>query len=903
MIGSVVGTYTILAELGRGGMAVVYRARQARLERDVALKMMLPGQTTPELVARFENEAKVIARFNHPHIVRLHVYDMHEGQFYYVTDLAAGGSLADLMRRGPLSLAQTNQLLKQVCEALDYAHQRQVVHRDLKPSNVLLDESNYAIVADFGLAKQIDGRPSTQSGSIFGTTLYMAPEQWQARALGPQTDIYALGIMAYEMLTGHAPFRSDNVYDLMVQHINAPLPDISAYYPAIGQRLQEVLSVATAKKPSDRYPSARDFIQEFLAAQDISKTSLLPSSSPQTMQLGVQFLATARTICASSSTNSQFQRVEAERSTYEILERHVIEDLGSPAAALEEKVRRFVAASAPDHNTDATDEDWEALAQLRTQVARLQALSEGFRAQIEARQTQPFLDKSLSARLYNLRDSLENACLLLSNSLSMLDDTEARWKLSQAAYQSIQGQLSALLQAHTDWQAQMEEHLPKLSQAEALDDQSSRLVFSLERMAEALAEQFRATEVRLSEAMSGTILSKSNQAQIDLIATQHAYAYHAFQAQRGRLSQEYERRMQAEATLLAQAEADCQRLEDALAALGQPSSVQSIRRAGQALRSLSQDVEDLEASLARKIIFATHSHQERSHNLRQRLDTMPQAIHQQYRALRRLGRQRVRNLLETRNFSGQRNRDWQPYITFLGEIIPNTPLPEIEFCLVPTGGFYMGSKDHPDSDEQPIHAQIFERPFWIGRHPLTNDQWRVAVAHGVVAEPDAERSLEWYNNPAMGRHPVVGVNWFECLAVAEWLHVRLPTEAEWEYAARGVERWRYPWGMSWDEQRLVWEETSKGQPADVESFKQGASWVGALHMLGNVWEWTSSLYVPYPYVQDEAHENFNDRSSPRVLRGCSWRSYNVMNMRAAHRGQDKPQQRYSSRGVRLACSY
>jgi len=911
MIGSVIGTYTILAELGRGGMAVVYRARQARLERDVALKMMLPGQTTPELVARFENEAKVIGQFNHPHIIRLHVYDIHEGQFYYVTDLAAGGSLADLMRRSPLSLAQINQLLRQICDALDYAHQRQVVHRDLKPSNVLLDESNYAIVADFGLAKRIDTSPSSQSGSIFGTTLYMAPEQWQAKPLSAQTDIYALGIMAYELLVGKVPFDADNIYDLMTQHIHEPLPDISAYYPAIGQRLQEVLNVATAKKPSDRYASARDFIREFLAAQE-GAPQFAASDSPQTMQLGEQFSEAARTIRASSSTNSQFQRVEAERrqqerSACEALERRFIAELGDPAALLEEQVRHFIAESAADRsaepNPELPDEDWTTLGHLRDQVVALQTLSEDFVAQIEARQAQPFFDKSLPQRFHSLRDSLENARLLLANSQSMLADTEARWKLAQATHESLQSQLAALLQALSDWQAQLEERLPDLAQADALDDQSSGLVFSLRRMAEALAEQFLAVEARLSEVQGRAALGKSGQAQISLIVAQHIRAYRAFQAQHERLMQEYERRMQAEAALLAEVEAGCQALEDALASLARPDSAKSILRVGQALYSLSQDVEDLEGKLARKIIFATSEHQERVYSLRQRLDAMPEAIRQQYRNLRRLGRQRVRDLLEARDFSGRYNRDWQPHITLLGEIIPNTPLPELEFCLVPIGGFYMGSKDVPGGDEEPIHPQIFERPFWIARHPLTNDQWRAAVAAGVVPEPDAERSLEWYNDPAMGRCPVVGVNWLDCLAVAQWLQVRLPTEAEWEYAARGVERWRYPWGQSWDEQRLVWEETSQGQPAEVNSFPQGASWVGALHMLGNVWEWTSSIYAPYPYVSDEAHEDPNDLKSPRVLRGGSWRSYNVMNLRSAHRGQDKPHKRYSSRGVRLACSY
>jgi len=895
MIGSVIGTYTILDELGRGGMAVVYRARQANLERDVALKMLLPGQTTPELVARFENEARVIASFHHPHIIRLHVYDTYQDQLYYVTDLAAGGSLADLMRRSPLGLAQINQLLRQICDALDYAHQRRVVHRDLKPSNVLLDESNYAIVADFGLAKRIDTKDTTKSGNIFGTTLYMAPEQWQAKPLSPQTDIYALGIMTYELLVGSVPFDADNVYELMTLHISAPLPDISSYYPAIGDGLQAVLEKATAKAPDERYASTRDFIREFVGVQE-GQAAHPPITPHQTTRP----LAKAKP--NNPPTTSQFERVEAERQqqerqAHEELYQRFVAQLGDPAALLEGQVRQLL-----DHSHEA--EDWTALNDLRQQLTALQQLAQDFIALIEERQTQPFFDKNLPARFHALRDNVENARLLLANSQAMLDDTESRWKLSRATYTDIQEQLDALLQAQADWQAQLEERLAELTQADALDDQSSGLVFSLWRMSEALNEQFMGIGESLDQIMGRADSSKLTYDRLTKSAVQRVQALQTFQGHLQALQAEYERRLQAEADLLEQVSQGVQAITTALDAMLQASVPQPLSLHGQVLQRLGQQVQALDEALARKIIFGTTQHQERCYALRQSLESAPNLIHQHYKHLRRLGRQRVRAVLEARNFSGQRNRDWQPFITTLGNIIPDTPLPDLEFCLVPMGGFYMGSKDYPDNDELPIHAQIFERPFWIARHPVTNDQWRVAVAAGIVPEPNAERALEWYNDPGMGRHAVVGVNWFESQALASWLGTRLPTEAEWEYAARGVERWRYPWGVDWlGGQAIVWEDTSSAQPADVSSFPQGASWVGALHMLGNVWEWTSSIYAPYPYVNDDAHEDPSDTRSPRVLRGSSWRSYNVMNLRSAHRGQDRPHKRYSSRGVRLACSY
>lgn len=241
---------------------------------------------------------------------------------------------------------------------------------------------------------------------------------------------------------------------------------------------------------------------------------------------------------------------------------------------------------------------------------------------------------------------------------------------------------------------------------------------------------------------------------------------------------------------------------------------------------------------------------------------------------------RARDFHET----GKRNADWKPfYVTF-----SDLKIPDMRFCLVPTGSFQMGKdKDAYDGKTKGVSdggKQTFNQPFYIAQYPVTNAQWTIAVRSGAVKEPQDEDSLEWYKDPKMANAPVVGVSWFECQKFALWADCQLPTEREWEYAARGVDSLTYPWGNAWDRDRAVWIENSEGQPWDVITKADGASWVGAYHLSGNVWEWVASEYDVYPYQADGRREpDMEDRSVMfRVLRGGSW-NFNDFNLRSSDR--------------------
>jgi len=252
-------------------------------------------------------------------------------------------------------------------------------------------------------------------------------------------------------------------------------------------------------------------------------------------------------------------------------------------------------------------------------------------------------------------------------------------------------------------------------------------------------------------------------------------------------------------------------------------------------------------------------------------------------------------LARARAFVGKRNRDWTPAIAKLGELLSGSPLPDMEFCLVPPGTFQMGSNEY--AAEKPPHPQTFSAPFWMARYPVTNAQWRAGVQAGAVSKPG---NTTWYDDPKLADCPVVYVNWFESQKFAAWLGLRLPTEAEWEYAARGVESWKYPWGDAFDGERVIYYQTPKygnKRPAPVTLKPEGASWVGAMHLSGNVWEWTLSAYQPYPYLADDGR-NITEGNAQRVLRGGSW-YYNQDYARAAYRGSNNPNNRANNSGFRV----
>ncbi len=265
--GRSLGGYRITEKIGSGGMGEVYRAVQASTDRKVAIKILLPVLADdPVLVARFRQEARVIAALEHPHILPLIDFGDDEGVLYLVTRYLSGGTLHDLIQSGPIPPPTVLRYLAEVGKALDYAHSQGIIHRDIKPSNILLDSQGNPFLADFGLAKTMNTAGLTQGGLGLGTPLYMSPEQGRIQPVDHRSDIYSLGVVMYEMLTRRALFEAENMMGIIMKHINDPVPSVTGFGLALPRAFDAVFARALAKKPADRYATVREFAENFARA-------------------------------------------------------------------------------------------------------------------------------------------------------------------------------------------------------------------------------------------------------------------------------------------------------------------------------------------------------------------------------------------------------------------------------------------------------------------------------------------------------------------------------------------------------------------------------------------------------------------------------------------------------------
>ncbi len=357
------GDYELLEVLGRGGMGVVYKARQKSLNRIVAVKMILTGQfASQDGVQRFQAEAEAAARLEHPGIVPIYEIGQHDGHHYFSMQFVQGHSLAETLRENPLPSRQAADYLQKIALAMAYAHSRGVLHRDLKPGNVLIDLDDQPHVTDFGLAKRVDSDSEmTATGQVLGTPSYMPPEQalGEHGQMGPQSDVYSLGAVLYALVTGRPPFQTDSVASTLLQVVNKDVVEPRSLNPAIDRDLETICLKCLEKEPARRYQSAQalaDELGRYLRSEPIlarplsaalrvwrwcRRKPLVAGLSAAVLLLMIIGTAVSTYFAVESSQNAAFFRSERDRAnnktkeTEQALKRER-EALSKQQAALEE---------------------------------------------------------------------------------------------------------------------------------------------------------------------------------------------------------------------------------------------------------------------------------------------------------------------------------------------------------------------------------------------------------------------------------------------------------------------------------------------------------------------------------------------------------------------------------------
>lgn len=267
------GRYEIIKTIGDGGMANVYLAHDTMLDRDVAIKILRGDLASDEkFVRRFRREAMNASKMSHPNIVKIHDVGVEDGQYYIVMEYVEGKTLKQLVKkRGRLTKTEVIDIMLQLTDAMAHAHDRFIIHRDIKPQNVMILENGIIKITDFGIAQALNSTELTQTNSVMGTVHYLPPEQANGQGSTIRSDIYSMGVLMYELLTGSVPYKGDSAVEIALKHLKEPFPSIREKLPDMPMSIENIILKATAKNPENRYASSQEMYEDLKTALDDSR--------------------------------------------------------------------------------------------------------------------------------------------------------------------------------------------------------------------------------------------------------------------------------------------------------------------------------------------------------------------------------------------------------------------------------------------------------------------------------------------------------------------------------------------------------------------------------------------------------------------------------------------------------
>jgi formylglycine-generating enzyme required for sulfatase activity/tRNA A-37 threonylcarbamoyl transferase component Bud32 len=888
--GKSIDRYRILEQLGQGGMAVVYKAYDTRLERDVALKVIrteyIPPIQLKKLLHRFEREAKAQAQFIHANIVRVHDFGEYRGSPYLVMEYLPGGTLK-AKTGNKLLYNEAARILTPIADALAYAHRRNVLHRDVKPSNIMITEEGKPMLGDFGIAKilEVEGTALTGTGMGIGTPEYMAPEQWRGEPV-PQTDIYALGVVFYELVTGRKPYTADTPTAIALMQAMEPLPRPSELVPDLPEKVEKVLFKALALKPEDRYESMAAFreVLEELSWERQTGVADEPSEIPE---------VSPEDELASVPIQEQLTGSEPETS----------DDLAVVPAKVKEgkRVSRLwiglgllviALVIAGGIGFLIFGDELAALQVTNTPTVTM------IPTQSQTRMPTPFPTATIEPLVVERMKDRVPMVFVPAGEFVMGSEADQGYNLC--------------LEYHTDTCERVWFENEEPTHTVYLDgyyiDQYEVTNRQFVQFVEETGYITTAEERGVSGTFDGNLWAEIEGASwkeplglvsdifgkedhpVLQVSWYDAKAYCEWAGVRLPTEAEWEKAARGglegmlypwgneepTCTLGAENGAQFSYCDYGTVAVG------SFAPNGFGVFDMAGNVWEWVADWYESSYYASSPAEN------------PQGPSSGVERILRGGAWYFdpSGLLVSRRFL-----DYPDYTNILNgfrcasstvpkEILSaesertptsspqddmNTRIRErdnMEMALIPAGEFEMGNEIV--DGEGPVHT-VYLDAYWIDKYEVTNTQYSLCVQSGECGPPNSND----FGNIIYDKHPVVSVNLYDVQAYCEWSGGRLPTEAEWEKAARGgLEGQLYPWGnqdptCTFGAENGAQHRDCGGQTVEVGSFAPNG--YGLFDMAGNVWEWVSDWYHWEYYLVSPA-ENPRGPSSGaiHVLRGGSW---------------------------------
>ena len=860
LTGKKIGRYKILKSIGEGGMATVYLSEDTNLERQVALKVIRAERVTPEqlprIMERFKREARALAMLSDdPGIVTVYDYGEFEGTPYLVMAYMPGGTLKDRLGQ-PMAYREAARLLLPVAEALSLAHEHGIVHRDVKPSNLLVDRKGNLALADFGIAKamEMDGQTLTGTGMGIGTPEYMAPEQWKGDA-SPQTDIYALGVVLYEMVTGKKPYSAGTPSEVFLKQMTQPPERPRDLVPGLPASMEYLLDKAMDKDPESRFASMVDF-QAALAgvlrgepAHDETPV-VLAQPKQRDPEATHDELATPPEGFVLGQGKHKMQPAKTKMDgTVGLLKSRKLWALGMGAMA----VLGLVWGIAVGVNGEG--------------LLHGLAIATIIPTQTPAPIPMPTL-------------GVESTMISEKDGMALVYVPAGIFIMGSDKYSDEQPVHEVYLDGY--WIDKYE--VTNAQYKECVIDGACEEPGNVQFFEKAAYVDHPVVYVDWNDAKDycawagRRLLSEAEWEKAARGADRWTYPWGEERPSNNLLNYDYN----GGDTM------PVGRYADGASPYGALDMAGNVWEwTGSLYDDYPWDSEDgrqdLNASGSRVLrggSWGSSGGYVRSADR----DWYAPSYSDEYLGFRCASSETEINEQETTLIEDS-----------VSELsIGSTNVSDkdgMEQVYVPAGEFSMGSNDG-DSDELPVHEVVLDG-YWIDKYEVTKAQYAVFLnemgnrSEGGLTWLDAEDDAQifkmdgiWQAEAVSRKQPVVEVTWYGAAAYCEWAGRRLPSEAEWEKAARGRDGRTYPWGENISCEYAQYTDCDD-KPFAVGSLQMGVSPYGALDMAGNVWEWTGSQYEDYPFEPDDGREELNSFSS-RVLRGGSWAS-SGMNVRSANR--------------------